>query len=97
MDFLPGKIIDNRYEIVEYIKSGAFASVYRALDLDFDENEVAIKIIDSTHFSKHKLNIILNEPKLLQKLKHKNIIRLFEVIHLDSFTYIVMEYCRGGN
>lgn len=42
---------------------------------------------------------VLREIRILQKLKHPNIIQLYEVINdeEDDYIYLVMEYLSGGS
>src|SRR5260370_4801097 len=44
-DFQPGTILAGRFEIQEEIGRGGFSVVYRAVDLDVNHREVAIKRI----------------------------------------------------
>ena len=37
------------------------------------------------------------ELEILQKLKHKNIVRFYDLKQTPSHYYIVMEYCNGGS
>lgn len=42
---------------------------------------------------------VLREIRILQKLKHPNIVHLFEVINdeEDDYIYLIMEYLSGGS
>ena len=39
---------------------------------------------------------IKNEINILKKLRHRNIIQLYEVMESNKNLYIVMEYCEKG-
>ena len=39
---------------------------------------------------------IRKEINILKRLKHKNVIQLYEIMESKSNLYIVMEYCPGG-
>jgi len=60
--------------------------------------KVALKI-----YKKYKLEDInrrksvKREIKLMEKMKHQNIIRLYEVIDTSKYVILIMEYVGGGS
>ena len=60
--------------------------------------KVAMKI-----YKKYKLEdanrrkSVKREIKLMEKMKHSNIIRLFEVIDTSKYVILIMEYVGGGS
>ncbi len=84
------------YLIGETIGEGAFAKVKVATHIHTNE-KVAIKILDKTKFFKDEedINRVQKEISILKKLKHKNIIQLYEIMESKKNLYIVMEYCEG--
>jgi serine/threonine protein kinase len=71
---------------------GGQGTVYLAYDPNFDL-EVALKVLDEKHESEQLIERFLSEARLLVRLTHPNIVRVFELN--PSYPYIVLEYCDG--
>ena len=61
--------------------------------------KVAIKKVDqkliiSDRYLKESLD---NEISIMQKLRHPNIVELYEVITTANNIYLIMEFCSGGD
>ena len=90
-----GKVLDNRYELVEFIGKGGMALVYRAIDKRTGHN-VAVKILrpeynqDAEFCSRFE-----REAVAASKMSHHNIVNLLDVGQDDNMRYLVMEYVRG--
>ncbi|KAI4372010.1 hypothetical protein MLD38_010298 [Melastoma candidum] len=85
-----------KYEIGKLLGQGTFAKVYYARTLS-DHSPVAIKVIDKEKILKSNLaSHIKREISILRRLRHPNIVHLFEVMATKSKIYFVMEYVRGG-
>jgi len=80
-----------KYEIIDSLGSGGFASVYKAVDT-WLKKVVAIKI---PHQQGGDFNKLLMEPQLLAKLDHENIVKLIAAEKQDSVFFIVMEFVDG--
>ncbi|GAB4153268.1 MAG: hypothetical protein Tsb009_29620 [Planctomycetaceae bacterium] len=71
--------LDSRYEFLEKIGSGSFATVYRARDLELGR-EVAIKQIHQQYLDdKEQLERYWQEAQLLASLHHPNIVTIFDI------------------
>lgn len=90
-----GKVLDNRYELVEFIGKGGMALVYRAIDRR-TKHSVAVKILQP-EFSKDKefLARFEREAMTASKMSHHNIVNLLDVGQEGDLRYIVMEYVQG--
>ncbi|XP_023543223.1 CBL-interacting serine/threonine-protein kinase 12-like [Cucurbita pepo subsp. pepo] len=85
-----------RYEIGKLLGHGTFAKVYHARNIKSDEG-VAIKVIDKEKILKGGLIAhIKREISILRRVRHPNIVQLFEVMATKTKIYFVMEYVRGG-
>ncbi|GLG96712.1 Cyclin-dependent kinase 5 homolog [Gryllus bimaculatus] len=83
-----------RYEKVEFLGEGQFATVYKARDIHHD-NIVAVKKIKLGSRAEAKDGInrtALREVKLLQELKHPNIINLMDVFGHKSNVSLVFDF-----
>nr|TKS10529.1 CBL-interacting serine/threonine-protein kinase 12-like [Populus alba] len=85
-----------RYEIGKLLGHGTFAKVYHARNVKTNES-VAIKVIDKEKILKVGLMAhIKREISILRRVRHPNIVQLFEVMATKAKIYFVMEYVRGG-
>ncbi|KAJ9473240.1 putative serine/threonine-protein kinase fhkD [Diplonema papillatum] len=82
---------------------GSYGTVRRYSKLDLPHlshipsEAVAIKEIRKERITSQKsLKHIMVEVAVLRKLKHQNIIALYDVMHTAEKIYIVMELCKGG-
>lgn len=92
----PQALILGRYEMGKLLGHGTFAKVYLARNVKTNES-VAIKVIDKEKILKGGLIAhIKREISILRRVRHPNIVQLFEVMATKSKIYFVMEYVRGG-
>jgi len=71
--------IDARYEFLEKVGSGSFATVYRARDLELGR-EVAVKQIHEQYLEDpRQLERYWAEAQLLASLHHPNIVTIFDI------------------
>jgi len=85
-----------RFEVGKLLGHGTFAKVYYAKNIKTDEG-VAIKVIDKEKILKGGLVAhIKREISILRRVRHPNIVQLFEVMATKTKIYFVMEYVRGG-
>jgi cyclin-dependent kinase 7 len=84
-----------RYEKIDFLGEGQFATVYKAKDKDYDDRIVAVKKIKLGTRAEAQDGInrtALREIKLLQELSHRNIIELVDVFGHKSNVSIVMNF-----
>ena len=90
-----GKVLGNRYEILEKIGGGGMALVYKAT-CRLLNRFVAVKILraefteDEEFVKKFK-----RESQAAASLSHPNIVGIYDVGMEDNIYYIVMEYIKG--
>jgi serine/threonine protein kinase len=58
--------------------------------------EFAVKSIPQNVAGKNSA-LLRNEVSILQQIKHKNVVRLVDLMQDDRFIHIVMEKCQGGD
>lgn len=95
-DTLIGCIFDDRYRIEEKLDSGGMGSVYRATDLQNDE-QVALKIIkQSLMEDKKNEKLFLHEAQAVLMIQHPNVVSATGLgITKDDYAYLVMELLEG--
>ncbi|KAB2036553.1 hypothetical protein E1A91_D03G009500v1 [Gossypium mustelinum] len=96
-DFGYDKDFDQRYTIGKLLGHGQFGYTYVAID-KVNGDRVAVKKID-----KNKMILpiavedVKREVKILKALKgHENVVQFYNAFEDDSYVYIVMELCEGG-
>ena len=95
MDQYIGKMLDDRYEILELIGTGGMANVYKARCHRLNRL-VAIKILksdlaDNADFRRR----FHDEPQAVAQLSHANIVSVYDVSTNPDREYIVMELIDG--
>ncbi|MGM9556352.1 MAG: protein kinase [Oscillospiraceae bacterium] len=90
-----GRILDDRYEIIELIGSGGMANVYKALCHRLNRYD-AVKIMrDETAANTELRRRFCAESQAVAMLSHPNIVSVYDVSHSDDVEYIVMELIEG--
>lgn len=92
---MEGKLLGNRYELLERIGGGGMAIVFKA-KCHLLNRFVAVKILrpeftsDAEFISRFKV-----ESQAAASLSHPNIVPIYDVGNQDDIYYIVMEYVNG--
>ena len=95
MDQYIGKMLDNRYEILERIGTGGMAIVYKAQCHRLNRL-VAIKILKSDLAQNEEFRRRFNaESQAVAQLSHPNIVSVYDVSRGGDMEYIVMELIDG--
>ena len=92
---LKGRLLGNRYEIIEKVGNGGMATVYRAEDKVLKRN-VAVKVLkDEFTTDEEFIKRFEIEAQSAARLTHPNIVSIYDVGSEDNLYYIVMELIRG--
>ena len=95
MDKYIGKLLDNRYEILEIIGTGGMAVVYKA-HCRLLNRYVAIKILKDEYAKDADFRRRFHtESQAIAKFSHQNIVAIYDVNRSDNIEYIVMELVEG--
>uniref|UniRef100_A0A3Q3E7E6 Cell division protein kinase 5 n=3 Tax=Percomorphaceae TaxID=1489872 RepID=A0A3Q3E7E6_9LABR len=81
-----------KYEKLEKIGEGTYGTVFKAKNRETHEI-VALKRVRLDDDDEGVPSSALREICLLKELKHKNIVRLHDVLHSDKKLTLVFEYC----
>jgi len=92
---MEGKILGNRYELLEKIGGGGMALVYKA-KCNLLNRYVAVKILRPEFTNDEEfVKRFLIEAQSVARLSHPNIVSIYDVGHEEGMHYIVMEYVQG--
>lgn len=87
--------VTDQYEFRETLGTGAFSRVFLAECLPKPGSMVAIKCIDKKAL-RGKEESLENEIRVLRKLRHPNIVQLYDTFEEAGYVYLVMELVTGG-
>jgi serine/threonine-protein kinase len=91
---LPGGLI-GRYEVVQRIGVGGMAAVYKAIHVDLGR-EVALKVMPVEIATRPgAVERFRKEAQLAARLRHENIVTLYEVGESAGLNFLAMEYVEG--
>ena len=92
---LEGRLLGNRYEIIEKIGNGGMATVYKA-KCHILNRFVAVKILRDEFTTDDEFVKRFNaEAQAAASLTHPNIVGIYDVGHEGDLYYIVMELIKG--
>ena len=91
----PGALLEGRFEIVAEIGRGGMSRVYRAYDRERGET-LAVKVLlprfEDTNKGESRL---LNEVRISRKLKHPNIVSVYDFGRFPGGIFVTMELIEG--
>ena len=87
--------LGNRFQLQGELGIGGMGQVFKANDLELDR-VVAIKAIHPSLIQNKEISERLrNEAKIVAKLKHANIVQIYDIIELSGHYLMVLEYIEG--
>ena len=88
-------IADIHYKIVRKLGEGMFSAVKLATH-SLTEEQVAIKILEKTKISKIEDKERINrEISIMKKLRHFNVVKLYQIIETKLNIYLIQENIEG--
>lgn len=85
------------YKLLYRNAAGSFARVYRAASI-YDGQIVGIKLLRARWAADARVvNLFRREGELGKRLKHKNIVPIYDVVSEGDKYYFTMEFIEGGN
>lgn len=91
---LVGQIIDQKYKVLALLGRGGMGAVYLAHHLTLDK-DVALKTFATTSLSDETKQRFKREAQALGKLKHRNIVQVFDFGIANGLPYYTMEHLDG--
>ena len=94
-DPLLGRVLNDRYTVVEQIGEGGMGRVYKALQAPLDR-VVALKVMHP-ELARHEefVSRFIREAKTAARLTHPNIVAVFDQSADGGHVYLVMEFIDG--
>jgi len=80
--------------IIEKIGRGRYSNVHKAIETKTGK-EFALKIIDIKNLTEEEFQILYNEAKIMEVLKHPNIIEFFEMSENENSFKFLLELIKG--
>lgn len=91
-----GKIINDRYRLDAELGHGGMGAVYKGYDQQL-EREVAIKVLNQALFGDKERDQLIHEARMIARLKHPNIVSVYDVGEFENSPYFVMEFVDGNS
>jgi serine/threonine-protein kinase len=92
---MQGKILNNRYKIIEEIGRGGMAIVYSARDTLL-ERRVALKMLRPEYKSDDEfIDKFRQEARAVARLSHPNVVSIYDIVVDEERIYLVMEIVEG--
>ncbi|XP_074282740.1 CBL-interacting serine/threonine-protein kinase 6-like [Silene latifolia] len=89
-------VLQGKYELGRLLGQGTFARVYHARNVQTGKS-VAMKVVGKDKVIKAKMmEQVKREISVMKRVKHPNIVELYEVMATKSKVYLAMELVRGG-
>eukprot|EP01138_Halocafeteria_seosinensis_P009261 gb/GECG01009464.1/.p1 GENE.gb/GECG01009464.1/~~gb/GECG01009464.1/.p1 ORF type:complete len:1344 (+),score=239.98 gb/GECG01009464.1/:1-4032(+) len=90
----PGSFSD-RFSTKEHLGTGGYSSVYKALDIESQE-DVAVKFVKKADLEETVKYSFFREVKVMKRLDHPNIVRFRAFYDESEFYVLVTELVKGG-
>jgi serine/threonine protein kinase len=82
------------YILTKIIGRGSFSNVYKAYHYETKEM-YAMKVVSLKNLANKMIENIETEISIMIKIKHDNIVRLYETIKTDKHICLLIDYCDG--
>ena len=88
----PGTVIDGRYKYIEKIGKGAFGTVLLMQDQVVEERLILKFLNPNVSSDEEMMKRFVHELRYSRMITHKNVIRIYDFLHLQGAYAISMEY-----
>ncbi len=88
----PGAVIDGRYKYIEKIGKGAFGTVLLMQDQVVDERLILKFLNPNVSSDEEMMKRFVHELRYSRMITHRNVIRIYDFLHLQGAYAISMEY-----
>lgn len=87
----------NKYELLGKLGQGGMGVIYRARQVALNRRVALKMILAGHHASAHTVARFLREGKAVARLRHPNIVQVYEFGESEGLPYYTMELVEGGN
>ncbi|HET6629958.1 MAG TPA: HEAT repeat domain-containing protein [Woeseiaceae bacterium] len=87
-----GDVVDGRYKFIEKIGKGAFGTVLLMQDQVVDEHLILKFLNTNVSADEEMMKRFVHELRYSRKITHRNVIRIYDFLHLQGAYAISMEY-----
>src|SRR6185503_9036892 len=95
IEFTPGAVVLDKYEILRLLGRGGMGQVYLAKDRQL-ERLIALKTLSRDFNSDEEYKArFMREARMASALNHPNILTVYEVGSIDETLFIATEYVEG--
>ena len=84
------------YKIIEKLGGGSFGVVYK-VQKDNANDIYAIKQINLNRLNEKELQLVNQEAQILSIINSEFVVKNYDYFKENSYIYIIMEYCNGGD
>eukprot|EP01012_Entosiphon_sulcatum_P066297 TRINITY_DN95465_c0_g1_i1.p1 TRINITY_DN95465_c0_g1~~TRINITY_DN95465_c0_g1_i1.p1 ORF type:complete len:640 (+),score=91.83 TRINITY_DN95465_c0_g1_i1:73-1992(+) len=85
------------YEVLrEKLGFGSYASVWKGRHCKTSEL-AAIKVVDVSKLNPAVRDKLESEILILKRVRHDNIVQLYDVSRMDKYAVLILEFCAGGD
>ena len=89
---VPGDVIEGRYKYIEKIGKGAFGTVLLMEDEVVEERLILKFLNPNVSSDEEMMKRFVHELRYSRKITHKNVIRIYDFLHLQGCYAISMEF-----
>jgi len=90
----PGKVIGQRFKILQSIGVGGMGAVFKAKDQELNE-VVALKVLKNRQQSDQSIEQLKDEIRMARRISHPNVVRIHDFGQIGDKVFISMEYVQG--
>jgi serine/threonine-protein kinase len=90
-----GRIIADRYEVIRQLGRGGMGEVYLAHDQRLAVDVALKRVPLELSIQREVREALIKEARLLARLTHSNVVRLFDLVESEDGVFIVLEYVCG--
>eukprot|EP00127_Corallochytrium_limacisporum_P001850 Clim_evm5s88 gene=Clim_evmTU5s88 len=84
------------YDFQKTLGKGHYATVKLAEHV-FTGAQVAVKIVDKSKLDEESAGMIPQEVRCMKIMRHRNIVRLYEVVDTPNYLFLILELAGGGD
>jgi serine/threonine-protein kinase len=89
------ELLGDKYQFIEHLGCGGFASVYKVKNLDLSRTEALKVLLDKQDTPADFSERFTQEAKVLASLDHPNIVQIYDFGHHEGTFWFSMHYIEG--